>query len=521
MALGTWIDRWGTRTPDKTALVDARTGHRLGYAAWAYRIRKLAGALALRYDVRPGDRIAVLAHNTPETLELLFACARLGAILVPVNFRLAAAEVAHILGDAEPKLLFHGPECRDLAWQALALEPGALPIAFVAAHGDEGYPELLASGQEMPAREVALDDPLLILYTSGTTGRPKGAILTHGTVTWNAVNTQVGWDLRHDDVTLTHTPFFHTGGLNVLTTPLFHIGGTVVLQRTFDAAAALDLITRERVTVCFAVPTMFQMMAEAGGFEQADLSSIRFLITGGAPCPVALIHRYARRGIVFKQGYGLTEAGPNCFTLEARDAVRKAGTVGFPNMHVEVRIVDEDGRDVPDGTVGELLIRGPHVFPGYWRNPPATAAALRTGWLHTGDLVARDEDGFMRIVDRKKDLVISGGENVYPAEIERVLQNHPAIREVAVIGVPDARWGEVCRAYVGLEPGIPVTATELDAWLGGQLARYKLPRSYAFLSALPRTATGKIHKPGLASLEVEIEPVVRTVLPFEPAGSHP
>lgn len=503
MALGRWLDRWGTYAPNKTALVDAHTGRRWSYEALAFRVRKLAGALAARWGVGPGDRVAVLAHNTPETLELLFACARLGAILVPVNFRLASAEVAYVLGDAEPRVLFYGPECRELAWQALALQPGAQPIPFVADREEEAYSDVLASGTEISGREVGADDPLLILYTSGTTGRPKGAVLTHGTVTWNAVNTQVGWDLRHDDITLTHTPFFHTGGLNVLTTPLFHIGGTVVMQRSFDAAEALALVARERCTVLFAVPTMFQMMAEAPGFTEADLSSVRFFITGGAPCPVPLIHLYDTRGIVFKQGYGLTEAGPNCFTLDARDAVRKAGTVGFPNMHVEIRVVDEEGRDVPRGDVGELLIRGPHVFPGYWRNEQATQAALRDGWLHTGDLVCQDDEGYMRIVDRKKDMYISGGENVYPAEVERVLLQHPAVREVAVIGVPDAKWGEVGRAFVALEAGMKVSATELDAWLSGQLARYKVPRSYAFPTALPRTATGKVHKPGLSGLDLE------------------
>ncbi|MBM3260438.1 MAG: long-chain fatty acid--CoA ligase [Candidatus Sericytochromatia bacterium] len=509
MALGRWLDRWGTYAPDRTALVDAHSGRRWTYEALAFRVRKLAGAIATRWGIGPGDRVAVLAHNTPETLELLFACARLGAILVPINFRLASAEVAYVLGDAEPKVLFYGPECRELAWQALALQPGAQPVPFVADREEEAYADVLASGREGACREVDLDDPLLILYTSGTTGRPKGAILTHGTLTSNAVNTQVGWGLRHEDVTLTHTPFFHTGGLNVLTTPLFHIGGTVVLQRSFEAAEALDLVARERCTVLFAVPTMFQMMAEADAFADADLSSVRFFITGGAPCPVPLILLYDTRGIVFKQGYGLTEAGPNCFTLDARDAVRKAGTVGFPNMHVEVRIVDDEGRDVARGDIGELLIRGPHVFPGYWRNEAATRAALREGWLHTGDLVCQDDEGYTRIVDRKKDMYISGGENVYPAEVERVLLNHPAVREVAVVGVPDAKWGEVGRAYVAFEPEAAVTAADLDAWLSGQLARYKTPRSYVFPAALPRTATGKVHKPGLVRLDADVHTLER------------
>ncbi len=509
MYFGDWLSRWAVYAPEKTALVDVASGRRLTYRSFNERADKLASALRLRYGIRKGDRVAVLAYNCSETLELFFALGKLGAIMVPLNYRLVEPELQYIIQNSESRLLFFGPEFEGTV-KAILPE---VSLEYVVPFHDDGlltsYEELLSmpfTGVPEPA-EIDLDDPWLILYTSGTTGQPKGAVLTHGTITWNAVNTQVGWDLRHDDITLTHTPFFHTGGLNVLTTPLFHRGGTVVLVRQFEATQSLRLIERERCTVVFAVPTMFQMMLESPAFHTSDLSSIRFFISGGAPCPVSLIEAYAQSGLTFKQGYGLTEAGPNCFTLDAKDAVRKAGSVGFPNFHLDVRVVDDAGRDVARGEVGELLIRGPHVIKGYWKNPQATAQAIQDGWLHTGDLVRRDEDGYFFIVDRKKDMIISGGENIYPAELEKILHGHPGIKEAAVIGVPHAKWGEVGRAVVvprdpaSLQDAIFNEATlseaQVIAYLGERVARYKLPKSVIFTSELPRNPTGKVVKPAL------------------------
>lgn len=499
MYFGDWLSRWAMYAPEKTALVDVASGRRLTYKTFNQRADQLASVLRRRYGIQKGDRVAVLAYNSSELLELFFALGKLGALMVPINYRLVGPEIRYILQDSEARILFFGPEFAATVTEIL---PEVSLDFIVPFHEDPlltSYEELLAMGAgEVPEpAEIALDDAWLILYTSGTTGQPKGAVLTHGTITWNAVNTQVGWDLRTDDVTLTHTPFFHTGGLNVLTTPLFHRGGTVVLMRQFDADRSLELIERERCTVVFAVPTMYQMMLESPAFAPTDLSSIRFFITGGAPCPVSLIEAYDRRGLTFKQGYGLTEAGPNCFTLDARDAVRKAGSVGFPNFHLDVRVVDEAGKDVPAGEVGELLIRGPHVIKGYWKNPQATADAIRDGWLHTGDLVRRDADGYYYIVDRKKDLIISGGENVYPAELEKILHAHPAIQEAAVIGVPHPKWGEVGRAIVVPRAGTPLEERDVLDYLQERLARYKLPKSVAFTEALPRNPSGKILKPAL------------------------
>jgi fatty-acyl-CoA synthase len=495
MVFGDWLTRWACYTPDKVALIEDATGRRLTYREFNRRANRLASALRSGLGVNHGDRVAVLAHNCNEIFELLFAVGKIGAILVPLNHRLATSELAAILADCEPKVVVVGPEFVDHVGE-LGLPVDTAIVPLEAHHPWTDYEALLELGMdEMPAGgSVSLDDPVLILYTSGTTGKPKGAMLTHGTLTWNAVNTEVGWDLRHDDVTLTHTPLFHTGGLNALSTPLLHRGGTVILMRSFDAERSLALIARERCTVIFAVPTMFQMMLNAPNFASSDLSSVRFFITGGSPCPVPLIEAYASRGVVFKQGYGLTEAGPNCFTLDAKDAVRKAGSVGFPNFYQEVLVVDEQGRAVRPGEVGELLIRGPHVFKGYWRNPEATAASLQNGWLHTGDLVRRDEEGYYAIVDRKKDMYISGGENVYPAEVERLLHGHPSIHEAAIIAVPDEKWGEVGRAVVVLKPGAKLTLEQVISFLDGKTARYKLPKSVCFVDALPRNSTGKVQK---------------------------
>ncbi len=496
MYFGDWLTRWATYTPEKTAVVCANTNRRLSYAELNRRADRLAYALRHKLGIGKGDRVAVLAHNCIETLELFYATGKIGAVMVPVNWRLATAEVRYILGDASPKALFFGPE---FAKAAMEIAPD-LPISHLVPYDADGadvhYEALVAQAGDAPLAEteIGLDDAHMILYTSGTTGFPKGAILTHGTITWNAINTQVGWDLRHDDVTLTHTPFFHTGGFNVLTTPLMHRGGTIVLMKQFEAQRSLELIAEHKCTVIFAVPTMFQMMLEAPNFVSADLASVRFFITGGAPCPIPLIEAYAARGLMFKQGYGLTEAGPNCFTLDARDAVRKAGSVGFPNMHVDVRVVDDAGRDVNPGEDGELLIRGPHVIPGYWRNPEATAKALEGGWLHTGDVVRRDEEGYFYIVDRKKDMFISGGENVYPAELEKALAKHPGIAEAAVIGIPNEKWGEVGRAIVAPRAGAGLTEDEVLLFLADKVARYKIPKSVVFVSELPRNASGKVVK---------------------------
>lgn len=503
MYIGDWLGKRELLTPDRLALVDDATGARYTYRQLNARANRLAYVLRETFGLRKGERVAILARNRVEYLDALFASGKIGAILVPLNWRLIVPELQYMLQDSGARLLIAGPEYAATAADLCAATAIENVVLLGASSEPRAatfprYDDLTAAAPDAPVTaEVDLQDPHLILYTSGTTGRPKGAILSHRVLVWNSVNTNVGWDLHADDVSVIHTPFFHTGGINVLTLPLFHVGGTMVLMSDWDPQRCLDLIAQERVTVFFAVPTMFQMMLDAPNFADTDFSSVRFFISGGSPCPVPLIHAYQARNIPFRQGYGLTEVSVNCFTLNPEDAIRKAGSVGRPNFHLDARIVDDDGVDVPVGTVGELWLRGPTVCSGYWNNPQATAAAISDGWFHTGDMVYIDDEGYYFIVDRKKDMFISGGENIYPAEIEHIIFEHPAVLECAVIGVPDDHWGEVGQALVVVRPDCRLSETELLDHCRARLARYKVPKSVVFVDMLPRTPSGKVFKPEL------------------------
>jgi fatty-acyl-CoA synthase len=517
MLVGDWLAKRESLTPDKVALIDVATGERRTYREWNARANAAARVLREEFGVQKGDRVAVLALNCPEYLDVLFAAGKLGAILVPLNWRLTVRELEIILHDCAPTILCHDEAYADTARQVAKLVGVATMPLPVQAGTDAGgtshptpagvSPALRPLSSPRPASppalqgpapvttpDLTLEDPFLILYTSGTTGVPKGAILSHRMVTWNCVNTEISWDVWGTDITPTFAPFFHSGGINVLTLPLVHKGGTVVLLRNSDPGAVLECIERERCTIVFAVPTVFQMMLEHPRFAETDLSSVRFCVTGGSSCPIPIIESYFKRGLTFRQGYGMTEVGVNCFSLAPEDALRKAGSVGRPVFHSEARIVDEGDQDVGVDEVGELILAGPHVCSGYWNRPEATAEALRDGWFHTGDLARRDAEGYYYIVGRKKDLLISGGENIYPAEIEGLLATHPSIAEAAIIGVPDAKWGEVGRAVVVARPGATLTAEEVLAFCDGKLARYKIPRSVVFAPVLPRNAMGKVIK---------------------------
>ena len=500
MYIGDWLGKRELLTPDRLALVDDATGLRYTYRQLNERANRCAYALHHNCGVGKGDRVAILAKNRIEYLDLFFATGKLGAILVPLNWRLAAPELAYMLNDSTPIVLIADCEFASVVcelWGQTSIER-VIWLDDRANAADFHYDTLLESASGSPvSAEVALADPHLILYTSGTTGRPKGAVLTHQGLVWNSLNTNVGWDIHADDVGIIHTPLFHTGGINVLTIPILHAGGAMVLMREWSPDRCLELIQQERVTIFFAVPTMFQMLLDAPRFAQTDFSSVRFFISGGAPCQVPLIKSYQARGIPFRQGYGLTEVSVNCFTLNPEDAIRKAGSVGRPIFHLDARVVDEDGRDVPQGQIGELWLRGPTVCAGYWNNPDATAATITDGWFHTGDLVCVDGEGYYYIVDRKKDMYISGGENVYPTEVERAIYEHPAVAECAVIGVHDDHWGEVGRALVVIRAEMTLTAEDLIQHCRERLARYKVPKSVLFLPELPHTSSGKILKPEL------------------------
>lgn len=491
LGVGEWLARRSELTPTQIGLVDGETGARYTWQTLNLRARALATLLRERYTVAPGDRVAALALNAPEYLDAFYACALIGAILVPLNWRLTPAELAALLDDSAPKVVLADERYADTARDVAAQQPGGMAALRFADF--PGADEAMAA-RAVPFTTADGEESALLLYTSGTTGVPKGALLSHRMITWNAINTQISWGLQDDDITPTFAPLFHAGGLNVLTTPLAHCGGTVVLLRSSEPEEVLRCIAAERCTIVFAVPTVFQRMMEHPAFEQTDWSSVRFCVTGGSSCPLPVIERYAARGLVFRQGYGLTEVGVNCFSLAPDDALRKAGSVGRPVFHSRARIVDEDGADAPAGSVGELVLAGPHLCSGYWRRPDATAEAYRDGWWHTGDQARRDADGYFYIVGRTKDMYISGGENIYPAEIENVLATHPDIMEAAVIAEPDTRWGEVGVAVIVPRTPDALTIDAVIAWCGDRLARYKLPHRVVFTESLPRNAMGKVIK---------------------------
>ena len=500
MFIGDWLGRRELLTPNKVALIDTpRGGRPITYREWNRAANRAANLLRDRCGVRKGDRVAVLAMNCVEYLDIWFACGKLGAILQNLNWRLTPVELAALVADAEPAALIYGPDFAAQVAQLRERAPVRHAIALDEATRADPADEPFVLREDLPDTppppvELAWDDPWVICYTGGTTGLPKGALLTHGNIAWNAINTTTSWGLAPDDVAILNAPLFHTGGLNVFTAPLVQIGGTSIVCRSFDAGQVYDLIDGAGVTLFFGVPTMFIALQQHPRWQTADFARLKLTISGGAPCPLPVFERFWARGVDFKTGYGLTEAGPNTFWLPPEDVRRKPGAVGYPLLYVDAKLVDADGRECPVDQPGELLIRGPHVCAGYWRRPEETARAIAGGWLRTGDLARRDADGCYWIVGRLKDVIISGGENIYPAEVENVLAAHPAVAEAALIGVPDATWGEVGMAVVVPLAGQALSEEDLVAFCRERLARYKIPRRVVLARALPRTGAGKIDK---------------------------
>jgi len=492
-----WIAHHARRAPGKVAAVDLASGRRFTYSEFDARISRLASFLRHSLKVSRGDRVAMLAPNTTDILDVQFACGRLGAVLVPLNIRLTVPELQFITGDCAPKVMIYDTE---LAETALAVAK-LCNVATTLPLGSGGaYEAGIATARPLDrTEEVTLDDISTIMYTSGTTGHPKGATITHGMTFWNCVNLGGPACIGPSSVALTVLPMFHTGGLNCYTNPVLHAGGTVMIMRAFDPAAALDLIDdpAQGINAFFGVPVIYQFMAQHPAFATTDLSRLIACGVGGAPIPMPLLKAWEERGVALQQGYGMTETSPAVLVLDREDAARKAGSAGKPVLHTEVRIVRPDGSDADVGELGELWVKGPNITPGYWNRPEANKTSFTDGWLHTGDATRVDEEGFYYIVDRWKDMYISGGENVYPAEVENVLHQITAVAEAAVIGVPDAQWGEVGLAIVAVKPGQRLTETEVFAHCAANLARFKCPRQVRFVDTLPRNATGKIHKPTL------------------------
>jgi fatty-acyl-CoA synthase len=499
MYIGDYLARRELYSPDKLAFIDAGKSPewRLTFREANGRANRLASWLR-SHGIEKGDRVAILARDGYEHLDVFFACSKIGAIHTALNWRLHWQELLDIFRYTTPKILIFSDDFKDNVRQLLShfprttlhLDGNGLPSSL-------HFETTLQSSSDSPATcpDLEAEDIAALIFTGGTTGLPKAAQVSHRMIAWNTLNTVIH-DVTHNDVYLNVFPMFHTGGLFVYTLPQVIFGGTTIFIRQFDPAQVLSLLERERVTIFAAVPTMYQMLTTAPNWESADLSSLRFCTSGGAPLPVPLVEKYTKEKYIrFKQGFGMTEFGPGIFALAPEDAIRKAGSIGRPNFYVDAQIVDAGNNFLGPSEPGELVLKGPSYCSGYFNDPEATAAALdERGFFHTGDIAYYDDEGYFYIVDRKKDMFISGGENVYPAEIERVLYQHPAVHMCAVVGLPDEKWGEAGKACVVLKPGYSVSENELLKFMTDRLAKYKVPKSVSLMTSLPISAAGKILK---------------------------
>ncbi|ASK33745.1 AMP-dependent synthetase [Alcanivorax sp. N3-2A] len=485
-------------TPERLALEDLHDGSRYTYAQFNERAARFAAAALGAWGLEPGDRLVYLGHSRAEFFVMLFGCAKAGVILVPANWRLAVPELEVLLEDCQPAALIHGGEFDDTAATLGETHPGMILIGLDGTpgrsrdyHGDlaDTRPDLNAHPEKSP------DTPWYLLYTSGTTGKPKGVIQTFRMMLANYLNIGLAVNLNGDDVLLNVLPLFHTAGINLYSSAVFMVGGAVLVSRAFEPADAMAIL-EQRATVFFGVPAVYQALLEQPDFSGERLRRVRSWGCGGAALSLPVAQRYVDQGIRVRTGMGMTETGPTVFLLDEDQVINKIGSVGRPQLLTEVRIVNADGEDLPRGEAGELLLRGPNITPGYWNRPEATAEAIGAdGWLRSGDVARCDEDGYYFIVDRWKDMFISGGENVYPAEVEKVLEAHPDIAEVAVIGIADDRWGEVGKACIGLRPGAATPDQDsLRAYCRERLAGYKIPKLFEVVDALPRNALGKVTK---------------------------
>ena len=496
--IGDFLTRRSRITPDREGLVCE--GVRRTYQDLNNRANRLANAMAA-LGIGHGDRIGILAFNEPEYYDMYFGLGKIGATLVPVNYRLAGPEIQYILSDSESKALVFGPEYAEVVdsirsdiptkdFIAISENPPEWAKSYetLISEASDGEPQIGGGG----------DDTLTILYTSGTTGRPKGAELTHTYYYWNSVNLMSTLGLDIGNTSLIALPLFHIGAL--AGPPwVVHSGGKVVLLRTLDPQRFLELIEEEKVSGFGSVPQLLDFLKLVPDFEKYDWSSVKTILVYAAPVPVSLIREYEASGIEVRQLYGLTECNTGT-VLDSENAVEKVGSCGRPFFHTEVRVVDENGQDMPPGEKGEVLLRAPNMMKGYLNRPDETAAAIIDGWLHTGDIAKMDADGFLYILDRKKDMIISGGENIYPAEIEDALLNNPKVADVGVIGYPHEKWGEAVKAIVVVQEGQTLTEDELIEWCKGKIGRFKIPKSVVITDAIPRTPTGKILKTELRKL---------------------
>lgn len=471
---------------------------------WTYleaneKILQMSSFLKGEYQIQKGDRVAILAHNCPEYIWFLSAISRLGAIAVPLNIRLTTKELAFQLQDSEAKLFLFGDEFVPMA-QDLEAEV-EIDSAYLPSEVELSNIKIVDIDDEFYEGAI----PYIICYTSGTTGRPKGAVLTQENMFWNAVNNQLALDITSDDRTIVLLPLFHIGGIGLFAFPVFFSGGTVVIPGKFDSEVALRVIEEQKVTIVMGVPTILDALRKSPSFDTTDFSSVRWFYNGGAPCPKELFDDYLGRNLPLGQGFGMTETSPTVFMISKEDYQRKPGSIGKPVLFCDIRIVDENGEDVQQGEVGELIIRGPNVMLEYWRLDEATKETIRDGWFYSGDLVRQDDEGFVYVSGRKKEMIISGGENIYPLEIELVLKELSEIDEVALVGKPDERWGEVPIAYIVWNENKRLSEADLRSFCQERLGKYKIPKQFFELKELPKNATGKLMKTELLKMNEQVE----------------
>lgn len=492
-----WCAKWALYSPDKFFLREYSSGLEWTYSEFNSKANAFANYLINDLKLVKGERVAVYSKNRAEFILLYIACVKAGTILVPLNFRLTPRELDTLIHDAEPSLFIYESGFEEEVKRLTTLDPIPNKLEMEAVNNwlINDFSKTDLKFENVPDFE----DPVMILYTAGTTGLSKGVIITHKQLFWNAVNTVLRLNLIQTDHTQSYAPFFHTGGWNVLFTPFLFVGASHTLLGSFDTDLILKLMEKEKTTIFFGVPTMLQMISDSPEFESADLSSVRFAIVGGAPMPIPLINIWHNKNIPVRQGFGLTEVGPNCFSLHQNHAISKKGSIGFPNTYISAKIVDENGVEQPPNTPGELWLKSPVVTQGYWRKPKQTAETITDGWFHTGDILIKDSDGFFFVVDRKKNMYISGGENVYPSEVEHFLYQNPAVKECCVIGVADERWGETGKAFIVLNQGFELSASEITEYCKKGLAKYKIPKNIEFLSALPKNEAGKINRQQLTN----------------------
>lgn len=511
-----WLAFHADRTPEKVAMIDQATNRKFSYEEFNERSARLAAYMGYEWGIKAGDRVAILAKNSSDYFTFQFACVKLGAMMLPLNWRLAVPELVFILNDAEANGLVYDAEFAHeippLLEQTRVKKVLRLDFGKEAPDDNPSFEEAIAGMDQTVDMDphTSHDTPMTIMYTAGTTGRPKGVLITHGMTFWNATNITVPTGLSLNSTQYVVLPTFHTGGLNLYANPLVHLGGTSIVAREFDPGVALKILSDPayKVTHFFGVPAIYLFMSQHEDFDKTDLSNIQSWGCGGAPMPAALLKTYSDRGIIVQLGFGMTETSPTVFLIAKRRATVKPTSVGKPMPHTRVRVVDDDFKDVAVGEIGEVVIGGPNITPGYWKRPDANESSFTTDehgvrWIHSGDAGMIDEEGCIYIVDRYKDMYISGGENVYPAEVEQVIFQLSAVSDVGVIGVPDDRWGESGKACVVIKPGQELSEEAIIAHCQANLAKFKVPKSVAFIDELPRNAAGKVLKRELRKLFVE------------------